>query len=54
MKKISRRDFLKASAATSGGALLTACGSSGSSTASTPTSSSPAESGPRAVSYWTD
>lgn len=25
MKKISRRDFLKASAATSGGALLTAC-----------------------------
>jgi anaerobic selenocysteine-containing dehydrogenase len=32
MKKISRRDFLKASAATSGGALLTACGSSGSST----------------------
>ena len=35
MKKISRRDFLKASAATSGGALLTACGSSGSSTDST-------------------
>lgn len=46
MKKISRRDFLKASAATSGGALLTACGSSGSSTASTATSTSSAESGP--------
>ena len=54
MKKISRRDFLKASAATSGGALLTACGSSGSSTASTATSTSSAESGPRTVSYWID
>ena len=54
MKKISRRDFLKASAATSGGALLTACGSSGSSTASTATSTSSAESGPRTVSYWND
>lgn len=54
MKKISRRDFLKASAATSGAALLTACGSSGSSTASTATSTSSAESGPRTVSYWID
>lgn len=54
MKKISRRDFLKASAATSGAALLTACGGSGSSTASTAASTSSAESGPRAVSYWID
>lgn len=54
MKKISRRDFLKASAATSGAALLTACGGSSSSTASPSTTSGPANDGPRSVSYWID
>ena len=54
MKQISRRDFLKASAATSGAALLTACGGSSSSTASPSTTSGPASDGPRSVSYWID
>ena len=55
MKKISRRDFLKASAATSGAALLTACGSSGSSTVfHCNINVALAQSGPRTVSYWID
>lgn len=51
MKKISRRDFLKAGAVASGAAMLAGCGGSSSSTAA---SGGQANDGPKTVSYWID
>ena len=51
MKKISRRDFLKAGAVASGAAMLAGCGGSSSSTSASGTQ---ANDGPKTVSYWID
>ena len=51
MKKISRRDFLKATGITAAALGLTACGGSSSSTAA---GSTAGNAGPKKVSYWMD